>query len=463
MDLVKLFIEHIGYPLMEARRGNRTRQYLSELIASQTLPPSDLASLQRNRLAALVDTCVKEVPAYRPAPGADGMTLPARWKAIKPLTREALLEHPDDYLSDAASKQTLIASSSGGSTGLPVKFYLDRYTVEHYEAARWRGLSWWGITPGSRSVMLWGSPIDLDKLSQASYRRKEKWLKNRVVIPAYSLSAADMPRHIAMLNRYRPEYIYGYPSALYSFVQLMQEGGLTLAARPKIILCTSEMLFDFQREAIAAAFGCPVVNEYGARDAGILAYECPEGGMHIACENVLMEVLDPDSLTPLPIGEQGLLAVTDLHNLSMPRLRYLLGDMASLSQATCPCGMTLPLLGRLEGRFVDMLMTPEGRQVHGHAFVRMARLRQAVRRFQIVQHTPARATLTIVRNTLSVTDDTDQFVAQVRDMLPGVSIQVQMAENIPPSASGKSCYAVREFDMKAYTPVTGGNQDEDHQ
>ncbi len=456
MDLVKPFIEHMVYPMMESRKGNRIRTYLSELKYSQTLAPNKLEAMQRSRLKKLVDVCVKEVPAYKMPDGVDDGKLPTRWRYIAPLSRDELIKHPEKYLAASAKRETLISSSSGGSTGEPVKFFLDRCAVEHYEAARWRGLSWWGISPGSRSVMLWGSPIDLDKLGQASYRRKEKWLKNRIVIPAYALSPAELPQHIKTINRYRPEYIYGYASALYSFAELMIEQSLRLAFKPKIILSTSEMLFDFQRQAIKKAFHCPVVNEYGARDGGILAYECPHGGMHITCENTLLEVLDANTLKPLPVGERGLLAVTDLHNLSMPRMRYLLGDMASLSSATCPCGMTLPLLGSLEGRFVDMLMTPQGTLVHGHAFVRLARLRHAVRRFQITQHTPAKATLLVVKNPSAETDDTELFISQVRDMLPGTKVEALTVDDIPPTASGKHCYAVREFELKAYRPEAEG-------
>jgi len=453
MDMIKPFVEKLVYPLMGLARGNRVKNYLKELKASESLPSPQLAKQQREKLEHLVDHCVRNVPAYRLEAGGDTGNLKARWRTIRPLTREIFRAHPQSYLTNGVSKEDLIPAASGGSTDAPLKFFLDRVTLERYEAARWRGLSWWGITPGHRSVMLWGSPVELSAAGQKAYRRREKWLKNRVIIPAHDLSETNLPGHIKFLNRYRPAYFYGYASALYTFAQLMEQTGAKLKFTPKIVLSTAETLFDHQREAIKRSFGCPVVNEYGAKDAGILAYECPKGGLHITCENVLLEVLDPTTLNPLPVGEKGVLASTDLCNLSMPRLRYFLGDIASLSSERCACGRTLPLLGGLEGRLVDMLVardSPRGvRFVHGNALARLSRICHGVARFQICQHTPDKATLYTVGSPDAREKDLDKFTERVRAFLPGVDITLRVVEDIPLMASGKHRYAVREFPLSA--------------
>ena len=93
---------------------------------------------------------------------------------------------------------------------------------------------------------------------------------------------------------------------------------------------------------------CPVANEYGARDAGILAYTCPSGGIHIIAENCIIEVLDPVTYEPVPNGQSGMLAITNLTNYVQPRLRYMLGDMGTLSTEECCCGRRLPLVPIIE-------------------------------------------------------------------------------------------------------------------
>lgn len=140
------------------------------------------------------------------------------------------------------------------------------------------------------------------------------------------------------MNRYKPEYLYGYASILTAFAQMMERRGLSLKITLKAVVSTSETLEPWQEQLLGRVFRCPVANEYGARDAGILAYRCPEGCMHITAENCVIEVLSPKTHEPLGVGKSGVLAVTDLHNFVQPRLRYLLGDVAGISGEACRCG-----------------------------------------------------------------------------------------------------------------------------
>ena len=143
---------------------------------------------------------------------------------------------------------------------------------------------------------------------------KERWLKNRIIISAYSLKPEEMTDYIDEIIKFKPEYIYGYASALYTFSQLMLKQNLKIPFKLKAVVSTAETLHDFQRETIEHAFKSAVVNEYGARDGGIIAYECPKGSMHISAENIIMEVVHYKTFKPLPKGESGILLVTDLNN-----------------------------------------------------------------------------------------------------------------------------------------------------
>ena len=450
MDPVKLFIEKILYPIMEHRRENRVREYLSQMLSNQSKSPGQLRCMTGETLGKLLLECIENVPAYDEQKGREDAVARDPFEALshfRVLTKAAFKQNPDSYLNSARHKSSMIANLTGGSTSEPVRFYMDRYAVEHYEAARWRGLSWWGITPGSRSVMVWGNPLEMNLNQLKKYRLKEKWLKNRAFIPAYDLNPEKIADHVRFVNSYRPEYIYGYASALHAFVTMMQKQNLKLSFVPRVVVSTSETLYPFQREAITAAFGCPVANEYGARDAGILAFECRHGNMHISCENVLLETLDPKTFKPVPSGQTGLLATTDLNNLSMPRLRYVLGDMAALSDEVCPCGMGLPLLKSIDGRQDDMFVTADGRFMHGHAFNHIARNLQSVARFQIIQLSPQNAVLSVVRNPDAASDDMETFIDGVRGLLPGTDIEIKFVDDIPPTPSGKYRYAIRRFEI----------------
>jgi len=111
----------------------------------------------------------------------------------------------------------------------------------------------------------------------------------------------------------------------------MEKQHLTFTSRFKGVVSTAETLSDERRIVIEHAFSAPVINEYGAKDAGIIAYQCPAGNMHVTEENLVLEVLDVKTNTKVRDGQSGSATITDLTNYSMPRIRYQLGDIVALS------------------------------------------------------------------------------------------------------------------------------------
>ena len=447
MDILKFGIEHALYPYMEKRKGNRIRLFTKQLQESERLAPEELRALQEKKLKELLLYCAEHVPAYARLDHAAIEADPfAALQAIPPLDKKTFREAPDRFIALNIPAESLIPNKSGGSTGSPVHFYMDRQQVEQYEAARWRGLSWYGITNGSRSVMVWGSSIELSPEARRAHDREDKWLKNREVLSAYELNEADGQKYIDYLNSYKPEYLYGYSTALEAFARAIEKAGTDkLAIRLKAIITTSETLFPWQAEYLKQVFGCPVGNEYGARDAGILAYSCPCGGMHVTAENCILEVLDPKTLQPLPNGESGIFAITDLTNRVQPRLRYMVGDTGTLLDGSCACGRTLPLMKAPEGREDALLVAEGGRLVHGNFANQIIRDYPMVNGFQLIQHTPGTATLRLAGDPEAI--PADAIVSLIEKNLPGVSIATEYVDKIDPAPSGKIRYSIREFPL----------------
>ena len=447
MDILKFGIEHALYPYMEKRKGNQIRFFTKQLQESEKLPAEQLRATQEKKLKELLLHCADNVPAYQDLDKAQIEADPfAALQSIPALDKKTFREDPDAYVALNVPAASLIPNKSGGSTGSPVHFFMDRQQVEQYEAARWRGLSWYGITNGSRSVMVWGSSIELSPEARKAHDREDKWLKNREVMSAYELNEADGQKYIDYLNSYKPEYLYGYSTALTAFAKAIEKAGKEkLKIRLKAIVTTSETLFPWQAEYLNKVFDCPIGNEYGARDAGILAYSCPCGGMHITAENAILEVLDPKTLQPLPEGSDGILAITDLTNRVQPRLRYMVGDTGTLLPGKCSCGRTLPLMKAPEGREDALLVAEGGRLGHGNFANQIIRDYPQVSGFQLIQHTPDTATLKLAGDPAVI--PADAIVSLISANLPGVSIQTEFVDAIAPAPSGKIRYSIREFDL----------------
>ncbi|MBO8170316.1 MAG: phenylacetate--CoA ligase family protein [Bacillaceae bacterium] len=451
MNATSFFIRHALFPVMEKVKGNRIRAYLSELMASQWHSSEQIQAYRMEKLKKLLLHAVEHVPAYHPyrelRPAIEQNPAEAL-KQFPILTKQAFQSKHQDYISQAVNQSDLIQNRTGGSTGEPVSFYMDRYTVEHYEAARWRGLSWHGIRIGDPSVMIWGSPIELSQQQQKKYELKERFLKNRIMIPAYELRSEKLDEYLEQMNRFRPDYLYGYASALHLLATLVKKSGKQLSFPLKGVVSTAETLFDHQREEIQDVFGCPVINEYGARDGGMIAYECPQGSMHIQAENLWIEVIDLQSRQPVDPGQEGLILVTDLHNLAMPRLRYQIGDVGALGNRACSCGRGLPVLEKVGGREEDIFVGTDGHYIHGHLFTHIARNLNEIQQFQVIQHKPDQITLKIVvsdGDRSRMDRDVRTFVDQIKEKVGNPEVHVEYVSEIPVSASGKVRPAIREF------------------
>lgn len=450
--LHKQMIEHLLYPLMEKRKGNHIRDYFRALRQTENAAPDALRDIQRERLCALLLDCVKNVPAYQRC-GLSAEEIQrdpfAALARIPPVSKKQIIENPDAYLNTAIDPAARIANVTGGSTGQPLHFYMDRAQVEQYEAARWRGLSWYGISFGSRSVMIWGNPIDLDQSAQKKAALRERLLKNRVIFSAYGLNEKRLHEYISFLNRYQPEYLYGYASALYAFAKILLPHKHELQLRQlKVVVSTSEALRPEYAALLREVFDCPIGNEYGAHDAGILAYSCPHcGKLHVSAENALLEVLDPITLQPVSAGTNGVLAVTDFGNHIMPRLRYLLGDTIAYSADSSDCPITLPRLEHVDGREDALFVLPDGTLLHGDVLARFARRYRSVRQYQMVQTDRENATLYLVQEPQ---DDGERgaLLSELRAQLTGLTLHCERVEQIEPLPSGKIRYAVRNFPLR---------------
>ena len=138
------------------------------------------------------------------------------------------------------------------------------------------------------------------------------------------------------------------------------------------------------------------------------------------------------------------LAITDLTNYVQPRLRYMLGDMGTLSTEECCCGRRLPLLTHIDGREDDLLIGPNGALVHGNIIGQLLRPLDGLRAFQFRQHAADRATLYLVKSTSGAPLDENVIHNLLAKALPNVKTEIMLVPEIKPAASGKTRYAIRE-------------------
>jgi phenylacetate-CoA ligase len=188
------------------------------------------------------------------------------------------------------------------------------------------------------------------------------------------------------------------------------------------------------------------VDEYGAAETGVIAFECPQGGLHIMADCVYVEFLDEFDQPAIP-GTRGRIVVTNLHNYSMPLLRYDIGDSGVASGSVCQCGRGLPLMESLKGRTVDELVTADGERIHPDFFYatmgHLTQERLAIRQYKIYQVAFDQLKIEIVKGP-DFSDDVLKYIDRtLRQFLgPEMNIRYEFVSAIPRERSGKLRYFV---------------------
>ncbi|WP_040405295.1 phenylacetate--CoA ligase family protein [Ectothiorhodospira sp. PHS-1] len=437
------FVRSVVFPLHERLRGRSTAACYASLRGSERLSPDALKALQDRKLQRLMTHCWHHVPFYRRRFEALGVSHPEEL-GREVLTRLPLLERADvrEYLDDLTAddhRDRLIRHTTGGSTGQPLVFYTDPLKESWHNAAKLRGRAWFGIEPGSRQVDYWGSPVELSK-QDALRRFKDRRFLNQVVISGLDLRDEALARGAEQLRRFRPRLVYGYPTVLYHVALYMERYPQAFGGwRPELVTCTSEVLYPNQRDKMLEVFQCPVGNEYGSRDGGHLAHECPAGRLHIAAEHVLLEVDEPDAQG---VGD---LVVTNLDGHGMPLLRYRLGDRVALEAEPCPCGLTLPTLGQVMGRMTDFIVARDGSLIHSAALVGILRELPDLKQFRIIQRRDLSIEILLVRDAPFPQALLDEVCRRMQGMM-GTDLPVTFSfpDHIPPGKSGKYATLISE-------------------
>ncbi|MBR7634407.1 glycosyltransferase [Janthinobacterium lividum] len=434
------------FPLHEWCKGHHSARLLHRLERSQWWSAQQLEAWQLARLRALLRHAADHVPHYRALFARSGFD-PGQVRQLSDLSRLPLLRKGDIAAARDSFKSAravgLRPFATGGSSGEPLQFFLGRRRVSHDIAAKWRATRWWGVDIGDREAVLWGSPIELH--AQDRVRRLRDALLRTTLLPAFAMSPARLDGYVRQLRRWRPRMLFGYPSALCRIASHASARDLPLdGLGVKVAFVTAERLYDEQRAQIAAAFACPVANGYGGRDAGFIAHECPDGGMHITAEDIIVEILDGNG-QPLPPGATGQIVVTHLATQDYPFIRYATGDVGALGAEPCACGRGLPLLQRIEGRSTDFLTAADGTVMHGLALVYIVRELPQVRSFKIIQESLLRTRVLLV--CLPRLDDATRaaIVTGFQARLGAqVDIAIEEVDEIAAEASGKYRYVVSE-------------------
>lgn len=433
-------IRHLIYPLWTRRDHPAYAGYSRDFSMSQYLSQSELDDLQNDRLRSQLVHAYRSIPFYRHRMERTGITpldihsvhdLPL----LPVLTKRDIQDHGAEMLATDVSEKDRVRNQTGGSTGSPLQFWVDKERFDSRRASTDRHNAWAGLRPGDWCAQLWGNRLDTGASILPHITWKHQWLYRTLTLNTSSVSESDLDAYVEVLRRYRPRFMVAYAQSAAMFALHCHTQGYSDIHFDSVIT-TAEVLLPEKRALIEEVFRTKVFNRYGSRETSVIASECEHHtGMHVNADALLVEI---EYSPGLPEG-LGRVLITDLLNRSMPLIRYEIGDLASWSQGSpCPCGRVLPRLERVEGRLTDFLTLPDRRRVSGPSLTLVVSDMADVRQVQFVQVLPDHILLKVVPGRGYGSDTEHELHRRLDPYLRGKALlSIVCVDGIPTEPSGK--------------------------
>ena len=318
----------------------------------------EMRALQSKRLQKLVNLVYHNVPFYRHKMQDIGL-LPDDIRSIDDIvklpftTKQDLRDNYPYGLQAAPPSEIVRVHASSGTTGNPTIVGYTRKDLSVWSEVMARSLSAFGVSRDDTFSVSYGYGLFTGGLG-AHYGVENL---GATVIPA---STGNTEKHLRLIRDLNITGIACTPSyALYLSETLERLGLSKDDIHLRVGAFGAEPWTENMRQEIEERLGVKAYNLYGLSEImgpGV-SFECEEqNGSHINEDHFYPEIIDPETLEPLPLGCQGELVFTTLTKEGMPLLRYRTKDLTSLMEGTCPCGRTSIRMGRIVGRSDDMLI-----------------------------------------------------------------------------------------------------------
>ncbi len=326
---------------------------------AELMPREALTALQTSRLQHTLARAYTDVPHYRSKWDAAGAH-PEQFKSLADIARFPFTSKSDlreNYpfgMFAVPRKELRRLHASSGTTGKPTVVGYTRGDLECWAELMARSLACAGVLPGDVVHNAYGYGLFTGGLG-AHYGAERLGC---VVVP---VSGGGTERQVALIQDFGARVLCATPSYALNIAEVAAGLGVDLRqSQLRVGIFGAEPWSDAVRRELEDRIGIKAVDLYGLSEIlgpGV-ASEChvAQSGLHGWEDHFLFEIIDPDTLQPLSMGEAGELVISTLTKVALPMIRYRTRDITRLDNAPCACGRTHIRIMRVTGRDDDMLI-----------------------------------------------------------------------------------------------------------
>ncbi len=342
--------------------GFAIKEAIADFEKIKSISEADFGNYVNEKRKAIVEYHLKNNKSYQDL--AEKVTV-KNWNELPVMTKKDFQKPLEERLSNGFTSKNVYVNKTSGSSGDPFVFAKDKFS----HALTWANIinrfGWFGIDfNSSLQARFYGIPLDF--IGNTKERIKD-FLSHRYRFPIFDLSDAFLETVLVKFSNMRFDYINGYTSSIVLFAKFLQHKNIVLTTVCPTLKCcvvTSEMLFEEDKVLMEKQFGVPVINEYGASELDLIAFQNTKGEWQVNSETLFVEILDENN-TILPNGKEGRIVITSLYNKAHPFIRYDIGDIGVLDEKST---FKKPILKKLIGRTNDIALLPSGKKAPGLTF-----------------------------------------------------------------------------------------------
>lgn len=435
---------------LEYRLGKTFTETYNLLKATQYWTKEQHEEYQIKQLKQLLNHSYNNVPYYHNLFNEAGFN-PDKFKYLDEmakipfLTKDIVMNNIEDLKAKNFSEKNFEYSSTGGTTGKQMRFYLQK---GFSKAREWAFVSTQWNRMGydynkSKRIILRNQVLKEGTLWE--------WdrVHNSLVIDTYHLTDENIKKIIDKINKEKIEFIHTYPSAITIICDFINKTGYGLTYKLKAVLATSENIYNRQREHIESTLKTRLFSFYGHSELCIFAGECEKSTKyHIFSEYGYTELVDSNDKVISEDGVIGELVGTSFNNFAMPFIRYRTADYSSYSQEQeCECERNYKLLNSVEGRWLqEMIITSQGNKISITAMNMHSNIFDNVKAFQFYQDTPGICIIKLVRKDSFTLYDEKNIYAELKKKLGAyIDLKVEYVNEIPRTIGGKYRFVVQKL------------------
>lgn len=439
--LQNLMVSAYGYTWKKRRFGGIFEDELFNAKERENFSIEDWNVYQQRQLYKILKHAYTQVPFYQQHFRNAGLSeqqiaevdLTTLTK-LPVLTKQMLREFGQSSLLANTRERNGSFFASSGSTGTPTKILYSHAMHQRWSAifeARIR--HWAGVDRFKSRGMIGGRRVLPDAANKPPFYRYN-YFEKQVYFSAYHISKANAANYVHGINKYGVQYMTGYAMSNFFLARFIVENNLSVNPQ-KAVITSSEKLTPEMREMFAKAYHCKTFDGWSGVESCALVSECEHGSLHISPDVGIIELLD-DDLRPVGFNKPGNVYCTGFLNYDQPLIRYAIGDSMILSDETCACKRSMPVIKEILGRVEDVVIGKDGREMvrfHG-VFNGLQTVAQA----QVIQNTIDAILIKVVPAANQISASEKQIMRdRIISQLSEIEIQIEEVAAIPLTANGK--------------------------